>query len=181
MNIRMNTTLCIRRSDHLYMPALVSSVACSRLFVRQVCVSWRVDQEQINDATLLTSELVSNAIIASGVTEPSPVQDSRQSDVELIGMRLVDLGHSLVIEVWDTSPRSPKLTQPSLEAEHGRGLQLVDALSIRWGHYTRDDGKVVWCQLALGSDVLERDAVDDPEAFQRVLEVLQAQERDQQA
>jgi anti-sigma regulatory factor (Ser/Thr protein kinase) len=175
MKTRVNTTFCIRRSDHMHLPALVSAVGCSRLFVWQVCASWRVDQEQIDDAALLASELVSNAIAACGVTGPQPVHGSLYSDLKLIGIRLLDLGHSMVIEVWDTSLQPPKLIEPTLEAEHGRGLQLVDALSTRWGHYyARIGGKAVWCQLALNSDVPERGAGDDPGAFQRVIEVLRA-------
>jgi hypothetical protein len=171
----MDTTLCIQRADHLHLAALVSTVTCSRLFVRQVCTSWQIGQEQTDDAESLATELVSNAIAASGVTGPRPVQGLPYPDLKLIGMRLLDLGDSIVIEIWDTSSRPPKLIEPSLDAEHGRGLQMVDALSIRWGHYYMRIGtKVVWCQLALNADVSAGGADDDPEAFQRVTEALQA-------
>lgn len=181
MNTRMNATLRIRRSDHLRLAAQVSTVGCSRLFVRQVCASWQIGNEQTGDAELVTSELVSNAIVASELIEPRSGHDSLHSDVKLIRMRLLDLGHSMVIEVWDASPKLPTLIEPSLEAEHGRGLQLVDALGIRWGYYARIGGKVVWCQLALNADVPGRDADDDPEAFQRVVEALQAHPWDERA
>ena len=182
MNTRMDTTPCIHRSDHLHLAALVSTVGCSRIFVRQVCTSWQVDQEHTDVAELLASELVSNAIAANGVTGPRPVHGSLYSDLTLIGMRLLDLGNSMVIEVWDTSPQLPKLIEPSLDAEHGRGLQLVNALSIRWGHYhTHLSGKVVWCQLAFNADVPEGDSDASPEAFQRVLEILQAHPWDEHA
>jgi anti-sigma regulatory factor (Ser/Thr protein kinase) len=174
MNIRMNTTLYIHRSDDVHLPALASTIGGSRLFVRQVCASWQVDQERIDDAVLLASELVSNAIAAHEVIEPRPAHGSLDPNVNLVRMRLLDLGNSMVIEVWDTSPQPPKLIKPSLDAVHGRGLQLVDALSIRWGHYACIGAKVVWCQLTLNADVLEGVADDDPEAYQCVLEVLQA-------
>jgi anti-sigma regulatory factor (Ser/Thr protein kinase) len=170
----MATALCIQRADHLHLAALVSTVTCSRLFVRQVCTSWQIGHEQTDDAELLTSELVSNAITASGVTGPRPVHGSLNLDLKLIGMRLLDLGDSIAIEVWDTSPRPPKLIEPSLDAEHGRGLQMVGALSIRWGHYPSIGGKVVWCQLALDADVSAGTADDDSEAFRRVAGALQA-------
>jgi anti-sigma regulatory factor (Ser/Thr protein kinase) len=182
MSTSMDTALCIQRADHLHLAALVSTVACSRLFVRQVCTSWQIGQEQTDDAESLASELVSNAIAASGVTGPRPVHGSLYSDLKLIGMRLLDLGDSMAIEVWDTSSHPPKLIEPSLDAEHGRGLQMVDALSIRWGHYYTHIGiKVVWCQLALNADVSEGGADDDPEAFQRVAEALQAHPWDESA
>jgi hypothetical protein len=133
-----------------------------------------VNQERIDDAVLLASELVSNAIAAHEVIEPRPAHGSLDPDVNLVRMRLLDLGISMVIEVWDASPETPKFIEPSLDAVHGRGLQLVDALSIRWGHYASVPGKVVWCQLlALSADEPEVDG-DEPEAYQRVLEELQA-------
>jgi anti-sigma regulatory factor (Ser/Thr protein kinase) len=175
MSTSTDTALRIQRADHLHLAALVSTVTCSRLFVRQVCASWQISQTQTDDAELLTSELVSNAIAASGVTGPRRVHGSLYSDVKLIGMRLLDLGDSIAIEIWDTSLRPPKLIAPSPDAEHGRGLHMVDALSIRWGYYfTRIGTKVVWCQLALDADISAGSAGDHPEAFKRVAEVLQA-------
>jgi hypothetical protein len=52
-------------------------------------------------------ELVSNAIAACGVTEHRPVHGPLYSDVKFIGIRLLDLGHSIVIEVRDTSYNHP--------------------------------------------------------------------------
>ena len=94
----------------------------------------------------------------------------------LIGLRLLALEDSLVIEVWDTSPRPPRLMEPIDLLEHGRGLQLVDALSIRWGYYHAPiSGKVVWCQLAINAADLEPGSDGDTEAFERVLEALGSQ------
>jgi hypothetical protein len=52
----------------------------------------------------------------------------------------------ILILVWDASPQPPVLTGASDEAEHGRGLMLVDAVSEQWGWYSREDsdGKFVW-------------------------------------
>jgi hypothetical protein len=64
--------------------------------------------------------------------------------------------------------------------ERGRGLQIVDALSIRWGYYNaRMGGKVVWCQLA--RDDMDTDRADDPDALQQVLEAVQAHVWNEQA
>jgi anti-sigma regulatory factor (Ser/Thr protein kinase) len=180
MNTSMDTAVCIRRTEHLRLPALVSSVAGSRLFVRQTCKSWQMRQEQIDDAQLLASELVSNAILASGATEPRSTWSLPYADSQLIGLRLLALDGSLVIEVWDSSPRSPKLIERTDLLEHGRGLQLVDALSIRWGHYPRIGGKVVWCQLALDADVYEHET-DEVETYKRVTQALEAYPWDEHA
>jgi hypothetical protein len=45
----------------------------------------------------------------------------------------------------DTFPLRP-LREP-VDAEHGRGLNLVNVLSSRWGVRSGDTGKVVWFEL----------------------------------
>ena len=56
-----------------------------------------------------------------------------------------------VILVWDPSPQPPVPADSGQEAENGRGLLLVQALSTQWGWYFPTgispggrDGKVVW-------------------------------------
>jgi anti-sigma regulatory factor (Ser/Thr protein kinase) len=85
---------------------------------------------------LLVSELVTNAIQASraaaGVT---PVRLWLLSDTVRV-----------VILVWDASPESPVRISSSDDAENGRGLLLVEAVSDQWGSYPAGDegGKIVW-------------------------------------
>jgi hypothetical protein len=155
----------IRRTDQTYLPALRTSAALSRLFVRGVCSYWQCDEACTGTAELLVSELVSNAIVASGVTRFCTVGSSASTHIKLIGLRLLELADSVVIEVWDTSRQQPLLIEPSEDQEDGRGLQLVDALSIRWRHYDASmGGKVVWCQLAR-DDAADTDSTEDAAAF----------------
>jgi anti-sigma regulatory factor (Ser/Thr protein kinase) len=163
----------IRRTEQVYLAALVTSVVRSRLFVRRVCSSWQLRKERIDIAELLVSELASNAVQASSVTEPQPVKESMYAELKLIGVRLLELQDSLVIGVWDTSPQPPVLITPSEDLERGRGLQIVDALSIRWGYYdARMGGKAVWCQLA--RDDTDTDRTENPDTFQQIHEAAQA-------
>jgi Histidine kinase-like ATPase domain len=165
--------LDIRHVDQAYFAALAASVACCRLFARRADSSWRLGAEHIDTVELLLSELAANAVQASDIAEPRPASDPVCRELRLIGVRLLDLADSLVIEVWDASPKPPILIKPSSELEHGRGLQIVNALSTRWGYYdVRTGGKVVWCQLALTTGAHER-GTDDAEGF-RVLEALEA-------
>ncbi|EST23097.1 hypothetical protein N566_26125 [Streptomycetaceae bacterium MP113-05] len=44
----------------------------------------------------------------------------------------------------------PRIESPGALSERGRGLELVVALSLRWGwHRLRVDQKQVWCKLPL--------------------------------
>jgi hypothetical protein len=69
-------------------------------------------------------------------------------------MAAVDLAQILIL-VWDASPQPPALTGVTDEAEHGRGLILVEAVSEQWGWYSREDcdGKFVWAIARLCSRV----------------------------
>lgn len=57
-------------------------------------------------------------------------------------------GTTTRVEVTDragdacAAPRSP-----SPDEESGRGLALLEALSVRWGVERRAGGKTVWCEL----------------------------------
>jgi len=50
--------------------------------------------------------------------------------------------------VHDHASYEPRKQRPDSEDEHGRGLQIVAALSERWGTRPTDRGKAVWCVLA---------------------------------
>lgn len=152
MTTSVDTAPCVRRTELVYLAPVATAAACSRRFVRQVCASWQIDQEPSGDAELIASELVTNAILASGMTGLGSLSGLADANLEPIRIRMLDFNDWLVIEVWDDSPQVPKLMVLSPEAEHGRGLQLVEALSINWGYYhARPSGKVVWCQLGLSA------------------------------
>ena len=172
---RMATTLRFRRSDGLRLAAVLSAVGCSRRYVHHVLSRWDIHEDQIENAALLTSELVTNSVQATGIVEPHPAYSAVYEGVKLIGIRLHEFECSLVIEVWDTSLEPPVLNTPKTDAEHGRGLQLVDALSVRWGfYYARIGGKVIWCELGLAGGKADGGWDRDPETLRRVLEALQA-------
>ncbi len=71
-------------------------------------------------AELIVSELVSNAVAASRALDggPFPVRFWLLSDRKRV-----------LIVVWDASPIPPARLDPADDAEDGRGLMLVDALS----------------------------------------------------
>jgi hypothetical protein len=52
----------------------------------------------------------------------------------------------VLVQVWDANHLLPVRQEPELEAEHGRGLLLVEYLSERWGAFRPEgsSGKIVW-------------------------------------
>ena len=121
--------------DFLELGALVSAVPCARLHARQVLWEWGIGNLGDN-AELLVTELITNAVRAS----------REAGRVSAVRLWLLSDSAQILILVWDASPQPPVLTDARDEAEHGRGLMLVDAVSEQWGWYSREDsnGKFVW-------------------------------------
>jgi two-component sensor histidine kinase len=87
----------------------------------------------VDDAVLLVSELVTNAVMHAQT--PLEVQ--------------VHVGKGAVrVEVQDDSDALPIARIPRNEATGGRGLQLVERIARAWGIERRTRGKVVWFELA---------------------------------
>jgi anti-sigma regulatory factor (Ser/Thr protein kinase) len=125
-----------RLRTRLDLAALPTAVPCARGHVRSVALEWGL-AGLADTAELLASELVTNAIRASG-----PLRTARTPVVRLW---LASDGVSLAIHVWDGSDRLPVRHAADFEAERGRGLMLVAALSQEWGSYRQAaGGKIVW-------------------------------------
>jgi anti-sigma regulatory factor (Ser/Thr protein kinase) len=126
--------------------AVLTAVTCARAFVRQTLRRAGLDQVR-HDAELVMSELVTNAVEASGVANVSPSWTELR-DVPMIEVRLRWSGRSVLVEVWDQDPRPPISRAPTLDAEGGRGLFIVGQLCERWDcFYPRSGGKLVWGEL----------------------------------
>jgi anti-sigma regulatory factor (Ser/Thr protein kinase) len=81
------------------------------------------------DVALVVSELLTNAIRHGS----PPVEVN------------VELGPpECRISVFDSGPGVPRLVRPPALASSGRGVLIVDALSLEWGVALAAPGKVVW-------------------------------------
>ncbi len=109
------------------------SPAAARAFVRSE-LEERVPEPPLETAILLTSELVSNALLHA------------RTEVDLL---LIMAASGVRVEVHDCGVRQPPDAPPPapLEATTGRGLMMVDALAQRWGVDGTVDGKTVWFEL----------------------------------
>jgi hypothetical protein len=104
-------------------------------------------------AELLVSELITNSVRFSGghertLSQPQPY--SGRADAPLISLSLRYFWTGLLIEVYDTSNDPPVLAYASGDAEKGRGLVIVGALTKEWSYFLLPDGgKVVYCFLEI--------------------------------
>ncbi len=89
--------------------------------------------ELVREAQLIISELTSNVVQHAGTAFRLTVDGD-------------DQGLLLRVRDWSTRPINPTSADPG--AEGGRGLMLVDALSVSWGVTPHENGKSVWAELA---------------------------------
>lgn len=63
-----------------------------------------------------------------------------------------DGGGRTRLEVTDPDPRALPVLRVAVGAdeESGRGLALIDALTLRWGVAQRPGHRTVWCELGAG-------------------------------
>lgn len=133
-------------------PGLSGQVKHARRFVAR-CLA---GAPEVDSAILLTSELVTNAIAHSASGEPG-------GKFEI----MVSLGDGWAcVEVADLGgpgTPSPQERDPYDISEHGRGLDLVEALAHSWGTVQRAPapGRAVWFVLAW--DAADPHAVPDEE------------------
>ncbi|MFI1185457.1 ATP-binding protein [Streptomyces californicus] len=137
----------VRFVDQLALTAVKSAVSTSRHFLRFALSKWHADVIE-EDALLVASELVTNAIAITGVVAEKPMWGELER-LDLVHVRLVGLRDSIVIEVWDVSSETPALKRADDEAEDGRGLFLVQQLARRWGSFRAGGGKAVWAELGV--------------------------------
>lgn len=115
----------------------------ARRHAQVVLGAWDVSDDVIEIAVLLVSELVTNACVAAG----GPAPDCSSPAVIIQTLRCQP--DRIVIEVCDQDDRPPVLAQADPEAESGRGLILVQALSKEWAYfYPPAGGKTVYCILS---------------------------------
>ncbi len=138
-----------------------AAVAAARKFVRETLQGWLdtrpapPDTELVDDAVLLTSELVTNAVVHAG-TQVQVTCKLAASAVEVV--------------VRDSHPARMvpgPVHDDGIPAErtHGRGLLLPSALASAWGVSYGAEAKAVWFRMGLaGQKTGLAEPVGDPDA-----------------
>ena len=121
----------VGRRDSCRLPRDPSGPGVARRFVERRLVEWGRAAD-VDVALLLTSELVTNALLhAGGVDEIS----------------LEERGDRVRVAVHDPSPVVPRPRHYGAEAVTGRGLSLVRQVAVLSGVTRTATGKAVWFEL----------------------------------
>ena len=144
------------------LPTDLRAVREARGVVQEVLGAWRAE-EIFDDVVLVASELVANALRHGldvdcawpPVVPFRPVTPPTRTDPETLRISLVSTGSHVICAVTDPSGELPVRRTADPMAGSGRGLQLVESLSLCWGWTVLDgyedgssagavQGKSVW-------------------------------------
>ncbi|MET7288064.1 ATP-binding protein [Streptomyces sp. NPDC005573] len=138
MVVQLSTLAGEAHEDVCPMPPVAGSVSVARRRARAVLADWGVAPDIVEDALLVVSELVTNAIVHA-----LPPAELRLS------WRREDGFETLRVEVGDAGPALPDgISPPGIDPdEHGRGEEIVHALATRHGLRVRLGGVTRWAEL----------------------------------
>lgn len=101
-----------------------------------VLTGWGVPSWAVDDAVLIVSELVTNAVL-------------HVREEAALGLELQLSDTNLRISLSDGSAVRPLAREAARHDENGRGMAIVTALSERWGVEDHHGGKRIWFEVDL--------------------------------
>ncbi|AZS73939.1 ATP-binding protein [Streptomyces lydicus] len=119
------------------LPHIPEAVSVVRRRVRTVLADWNLAPDLAEDALLVISELITNAVVHA--LPPAVLRLSR----------VVDGSHALRVEVTDAGAAAADgrpVVEPDAD-EHGRGLDIVTALAAECGTRVHAGGITWWAKL----------------------------------
>ncbi|MFI9241171.1 ATP-binding protein [Streptomyces sp. NPDC053086] len=122
------------------------SVARARHLTHARLSGWAVCADTCDNATLVMSELVTNAIVH---TASDRVVCELHDHDDMVRIAVRDEG---------CAPGEPHPSPQRPDEEHGRGLLLVDALCRAWGAQEHGPGLLVWAELPRRTDTVHETA-----------------------
>jgi serine/threonine-protein kinase RsbW len=123
----------------LTIPGRPEEVSAARAFITRTMASTGKGRTVDSDAaTLLTSELVTNAI----------QHTESGADGGAVTIVVVDVADGVLVEVIDDGSADMPVVKRELLATDGHGLYLVQQLTAQWGYLRDPAGTTVWFHLA---------------------------------
>ncbi|GAA2258230.1 MULTISPECIES: SpoIIE family protein phosphatase [Kitasatospora] len=124
------------------------SAAAARGFVRDALLGWGLP-EVVDDAVVLVSELVTNAVVHAGTA--AEVACLREEDS--VRIEVTDRHPERGLPSFANVPATSSDRYADPDGEGGRGLLMCSALSSRWGVEYAAGQKTVWFRLPLPEHV----------------------------
>jgi anti-sigma regulatory factor (Ser/Thr protein kinase) len=137
----------------LTLPGRPEQVAKARAFVARTLSSHQVGADY-DAATLLTSEIVTNAVqhTKSGI------------DGGTVTIVVIGVPHGVLVEIIDDGSAGTPVVKGDLYAAEGHGLFLVQHLAAQWGYLRDPAGTTVWFHLPTADQPQRTPAPADPQA-----------------
>lgn len=130
--------------DRLVLPPDPGSIAAGRRWAAAQAERAHADDEVARVLELLTSELLTNAVVHTGATTPIRVVAEHGEDY-------------VRVAVTDPDTTLPVVRPPSATRPGGNGMRIVAALADRWGVDVHPGvGKTVWFEARVATSVPAR-------------------------
>jgi anti-sigma regulatory factor (Ser/Thr protein kinase) len=115
-------------------PDRADSIPAARAFLTRILDGWGVADEVIADASLLTSELMANAV---------------KHGVGIVNLKIEVSDGLLHVAVHDEGPDAPIVRDAGESDPSGRGMWIVQSIARDWGSDAdrSEPGKTVWFDL----------------------------------
>jgi len=120
----------------LTIPGVPEQVSVARAFVARTLSAQQVNTDT-DTATLLTSEIVTNAI--------AHTKSGAQGGT--VTILVIGLSHGILVEILDEGSAGTPVVKGDLYAAEGHGLFLVQHLAAQWGYLRDPAGTTVWFHL----------------------------------
>lgn len=127
-------------SSIVFLPHAPASVSGVRKRLCAELLASGVYEEIADDAAVIISELISNALRHARPLPSGDIRVSWSHEGDLIQLAVSDGG----------SMTEPRRTRAALSSLGGRGLSIVETLSDGWGVSHDDDSTTVWANLRAG-------------------------------
>lgn len=129
------------------LPFEMSSVRSARSQLRHALLDRGVEQAVVEDASLVLSELVANALLHG-----KPLRSDERASAAVIKVTWLITDKAVQVSVTDGGDNKPLSSPPDTPLrQSGRGLRIVGALSDQWGAHGTRRGHLVWASVSATS------------------------------